>query len=67
MPTITIVNAQTGEVEIREMNTDETKQFELDQQKAILESQQKEELLARKESLLKKLGITEEDARLLLG
>ncbi len=67
MTTIKIHNTETGEVIEREMNSDELAQWETDQAKAAAETQAKAEAAAARAALLSKLGITEEEAKLLLG
>ena len=64
---IKIHNAQTGEVIEPEMNAEEFAQWESDQAKAAAETQAKAEIAAAKAALLDKLGITEEEAKLLLS
>ena len=64
---IKIHNAQTGEVIEREMNAEEFAQWESDQAKAAVEAQAKAQAAAAKAALLDKLGITEEEAKLLLS
>jgi hypothetical protein len=67
MPTIKIHNAETGEVIEREMNAQELAELE----NLKLEAQQRREIEAQqaaaKAALLEKLGITEEEAKLLLS
>lgn len=67
MATIKIHNVETGEVIEREMNTKELEQWEADKAKAEAEAQAKTEAQAAKAALLEKLGITEEEAKLLLS
>ena len=67
MSTIKIHNSQTGEVIEREMNAEELAQLEADRVKAESDAQAKAEVQAAKAALLKKLGITEEEAKLLLS
>ena len=67
MQTIIIHNATTGEIVAREMNAEELAQYEADQAKAILEKAAEATKAADKAALLSKLGITEDEARLLLG
>lgn len=64
---IKIHNAETGEVIEREMNAEELAQLEADNAKAESEAQAKAEAVAAKAALLEKLGITEEEAKLLLS
>jgi hypothetical protein len=66
-PMVRIHNAQTNEVIDREMNDVEFAAYEADQAEqaqAQAEAQAKE---TAKTALLKKLGITEDEARLLLA
>ncbi len=64
---ITIHNVETGEVETRPMHAEELAKWENDQ---AAEAARIEALTAKAEAkaaLLEKLGITEDEARLLLG
>ena len=66
-PLIRIHNVETNEVIDREMNDAEFAQYEADKE---AEAQYKAEAAtkaATRQALLNKLGITEEEARLLLG
>ena len=67
MTHIKIHNIETGEVIEREMNDEELAQLELDKAAAEAEAQAKAEAAAAKAALLEKLGITEEEAKLLLS
>lgn len=67
MTQIKIHNIETGEVIEREMNAEELAQWEADKAKAQAEAQAKSEAAAAKAALLEKLGITEEEAKLLLS
>jgi hypothetical protein len=67
MTTIKIHNVETGEIIEREMNAEELAQLEADKAMAQAEAKAKAETAAAKAALLSKLGITEEEARLLLG
>jgi hypothetical protein len=66
-PIIKIVNSETGEEVEREMNAAELKQYEKDQASVKAEEVAAEKAAADKAALLSKLGITEDEARLLLG
>ena len=66
-PTIKIHNVKTGEVVEREMTAQELVQWELDQAQAKSEREAKAAKAAEKVALLEKLGITEEEAKLLLA
>ena len=62
-----IANCETGEIIEREMNEEELTQWEKDQ-KDVEEAQKNARAqAAAKAALLERLGITEEEARLLLG
>lgn len=67
MTTIKIHNVETNEVIEREMNAQELAQFEKDKAAAKLQAEAKAATLATKASLLQRLGITEEEAKLLLS
>jgi len=66
-PMIKEVNAETGEEVIRDMNDAEIAQLEADREdfKAVIKSQ--EDRAIAKAALLERLGITDEEAKLLLG
>jgi uncharacterized protein YwgA len=64
---IKIHNVSTGEVIEREMNAEELAQQEIDKAQAKVEIKAKAQKAADKAALLEKLGITEDEARLLLG
>jgi hypothetical protein len=66
-PTIKIHNVETGEIIEREMNAAELKQHEADQLAYQAKAQEEATKVAEKAALLAKLGITEDEARLLLG
>jgi len=51
----------------REMNDQEYAQWEIDQATVVAEAEAKAKLVADKAALLDRLGITEEEAKLLLG
>jgi hypothetical protein len=67
MTTIKIHNVETGEIIEREMNADELAQWEADKAQSEAQAQAKAEAVASKAALLDKLGITEEEAKLLLS
>ena len=66
-PTIKIHNAETGEVIEREMNAAEFKQYEIDQAVVAAEREAAAAKAAQKAALLVKLGITDDEAKLLLS
>ncbi len=65
-PQIKIVNAETGEEIIRDMNPEELAQLEADTAAALAEATAAAEKAANKAALLTRLGITEDEAKLLL-
>ena len=67
MPIIRIHDATTGEIVEREMNEQELAQWELDRAEFESRMQAIAETAAAKAALLTKLGITEEEAKLLLS
>ena len=67
MPIVKIHNAETNEVIEREMTADELTQWETDQAKAQERAEAKAAKAAEKAALLAKLGITEDEAKLLLS
>ena len=67
MSIIKIHNVATDEIIEREMTNEEIAQLQLVQAEANFEAEAKAEAQARKEALLTKLGITEEEAKLLLS
>jgi hypothetical protein len=66
-PMITIHNVETGEVIEREMTANEIGQKEADKATAIARQQAELKAAADKAALLSKLGITEDEAKLLLS
>jgi hypothetical protein len=66
-PMVRIHNAETDEVIDREMNDAEFAQYEADQAAAAAQAAAEAAKAAEKEALLAKLGITADEAKLLLG
>jgi hypothetical protein len=64
---VTEVNAETGETILRDATEAEIAQIEKDAQEAAQRKAEAEAKAAQKVALLNKLGITEDEARLLLG
>ncbi len=62
-----IVNAETGEEVIRDMNASELAQLEADSIAFKTQLEQETNAAVTKAALLKRLGITAEEAKLLLG
>lgn len=66
-PMIVIHNATTGEVIEREMNAEELEQLEIDKTQAVVKAQIQAQIATKRQALLDKLGITEDEAKLLLS
>lgn len=66
-PIITIHDAETGEIDTREMNAKELAQYEADQTAEATRQTAEATKAAEKAALLAKLGITEDEAKLLLS
>jgi hypothetical protein len=66
-PMIKIHNTETNEVIDREMNAAEFKQYEIDQAANEARQAEAESKATARTALLKKLGITADEAKLLLG
>jgi hypothetical protein len=66
-PTIRIHNIETNEVIDREMNAAEFAQYEADQAANAVALTEAESKAARRQEILDKLGLTNDEAQLLLG
>jgi len=66
-PQIKIVNTTTGEEIVRDANAEELAQIELDATNAAARQAEAEAKATTRAALLTRLGITEEEARILLG
>ena len=66
-PTVRIHDLETNEIIDREMNDDEFAQYQLDEAKFEADKAAKTATEAAKNALLQKLGMTAEEAKLLLG
>jgi hypothetical protein len=66
-PQVKIVNAETGEEIIRDANDAELTQMELDAANAAAKQAEAEAKAQAKAELLQRLGITEDEAKLLLA
>lgn len=64
---IIIHNAETGEIIEREMNAEELAQFEKDKAEYAANKKAEAQAAEAKLDLLQRLGITEEEAKLLLS
>ncbi len=61
------VNCTTGEEIVRDATTEEIAQIEADQAKNAARQAEATAKAAQRQALLNRLGITEEEARILLG
>ena len=66
-PTIKIHNTETGEIVEREFNDEEMAAYEADNLKATEQAKVQTQAEADKAALLAKLGITADEAKLLLS
>ena len=66
-PIVKIVNVTTAEEIEREMNDEEYAQYEINKAAEIERKAQVEAKAAARQAILDRLGLTEEEARLLLG
>jgi hypothetical protein len=66
-PQIKIVNCETGEEIIRDANADEIAQIALDKAEAEARKAEAEARKAQRQAILDKLGLTADEAQLLLG
>ena len=64
---IIIHNVETGEIIEREMNAEELAQFEKDKAEYAANKKAEAQAAEAKSDLLQRLGITEEEAKLLLS
>jgi len=64
---VTDINGITGEQVVRDMNADELAQLELDKASATARATAAAARTAAREALLTRLGITDEEARMLLS
>jgi len=66
-PQIKLVNAETGEEIERDMNPDELAQHKIDVARLAADVEAKKSKAVEKAALLEKLGITADEAKLLLS
>ena len=66
-PQVKIVNCTTGEEIVRDANAEEIAQIQLDAANAEARKQAEAQAATQRQALLTRLGITEEEARILLG
>jgi len=66
-PTIRLHNSSTDEIIDREMNAEEFSQYKADQAAELLRQAEAEAAATQKAALLARLGITADEAKLLIG
>jgi hypothetical protein len=66
-PKVLIINAVTGVEELRDMNAEELAQYEADKASDAEKESAKAAVEAKKAELLERLGITADEAKLLLS
>jgi hypothetical protein len=66
-PMIKIVNVQTGEEIEREMNEAELIEYEAAKELELKKDAEKEAKAAARQAILDRLGLTEDEAKILLG
>jgi len=66
-PQVKIVNAETGEEIIRDANAEELAQMQLDAADAAARKAEAEAKEASREAILDRLGLTADEAKLILG
>jgi hypothetical protein len=66
-PQVKIVNCETGEEIVRDATPEEIAQMELDRIEGAVRKAEAEAKAAEKQALLDRLGITADEAKLLLG
>ncbi len=66
-PQVKIVNVETGEEIVRDANAEEIAQMKLDAENATTQQAEADAKETAKAALLTKLGITADEAKLLLG
>jgi hypothetical protein len=67
IPQVTIHNVETGEIITRDANAEELAQMETNAAEAAAQKAAQAQKAADRSALLAQLGITEEQAKLLLG
>lgn len=65
--TIKIVNVETGEEIVRNMNVEELKQHAIDEANALARKASFETKAIARQAVLDRLGLTAEEAQLILG
>ena len=66
-PQVKIVNCETGEEIVRDANAEEIAQMELDASNAAARKAEAEAKEAARQAILDRLGLTADEAKLILG
>jgi hypothetical protein len=66
-PQVKIVNVETGEEIVRDATPEEIAQMKIVADNAVAEKAEAEARLANKQAILDRLGLTADEAKLLLG
>ena len=66
-PQIKIVNCETGEEIVRDATAEEIAQMELDAANAVAEKAEADAKETQRQAILDRLGLTADEAKLLLG
>ena len=66
-PQVKIVNCETGEEIIRDANAEELAQMQLDAANVAAQKAEAEAKSAQRQAILDRLGLTADEAKLLLG
>ena len=66
-PQIKIVNCETGEEIVRDANAEEIAQMEIDAENAVARKAEAEAKETQRQSILDRLGLTADEAKLILG
>jgi hypothetical protein len=67
IPQVKIVNSETGEEIIRDANAEELAQMEIDAAEEVARKAQETSKAAAKQAILDRLGLTADEAKLILG
>ena len=66
-PQVKIVNAETGEEIVRDATADEIAQMQIDAENAMAEKAEADAKIQARQAILDRLGLTADEAKLLLG
>jgi hypothetical protein len=67
IPQVKIVNSETGEEIIRDANAEELSQMEIDAAEEVARKTQETSKAAAKQAILDRIGLTADEAKLILG